>query len=299
MAKPKLHRTYSTFIENSGITGDAGTAGDPVQDVPGRANEVRRDTDTVKTPRCTIYDIDYAIMWYIRNAIRPQIIENDNTLDVPLSYANGEKWSQIQKHGYMRDSTGKLMTPLMTLRRSTITERDMLKKLDVNLNPAGNAQLMKNKYTLANKYDRFSMLQNSKPTEEFFVTAVPEFIDVAYELFIWAEYVEQLNSIIEQIMPTGGFAWGDTWKFTTYIQDYTFETMNDIGQDRMVRATLPLLTKGTLLMQDELRQETMKKAYSVKRISFKGETETFNANVTNPPPEGYTDNTNGNFKKLL
>ena len=298
MAKPKLNRTYSTFIETPGNNTEAINDSSPVQAAQGRADDIRRDTDTVKTPKCTIYDIDYAIMWYIRNVIRPQIIENDNTLDVPLSYANGEKWSQIQKHGYMRDVTGKLMTPLMTLRRSTIIERDTLKKLDVNLNPGGNAQLLKNKYTLVNKYDRFSLLQNSKPTEEFFVTAVPEFIDVSYELFIWTEYVEQLNSIIEQIMPTGGFAWGETWKFSTFIQDYTFETMNDIGQDRLVRATLPLLTKGTLLMQDELRQETMKKAYSVKRISFNGETETFNANVTNPPPDGYPNNTNGNFQKL-
>ena len=293
MAKPKLDRTYSTFSENPG------KGSDPIQDAPGRANEIRRDNDTVKTPKCTIYDVDYAIMWFIRNEIRPQVIENKKTLDVPLLYASGERWSQVQKHGYLRDQNGKLMTPLMTLRRSTITERDTLKKLDVNLNPSGNAQVMKNKYTLANKYDRFSMLQGTKPTGEYFVTAVPEFIDVAYELFIWTEYVEQLNSIIEQIMPTGGFAWGETWKFPTYVQDYTFETMNDTGTDRVVRATLPLLTKGTLLMQSELRQETMKKAYSVKRITFKGETETFNVNVTNPPPDGYTDNTDGNFKKLI
>ena len=58
-----------------------------------------------------------------------------------------------------------------------------------------------------------------------------------------------MNSVIEQFMPVGGFAWGTTWKFNTYISDYTFETMNDIGQDRLVRATLPLTTRATLLME--------------------------------------------------
>ena len=169
------------------------------------------------------------LMWYLRNQIHPQVLENGQTIDVPLLYANGEKWSQIQKHGYLRDVKGKLMTPLMTLKRSNIIERDTLKKLDVNLNPAGNAMLMKNKYTLTNKYDRFSVLQGVKPVEEVYISSVPEFVDVTYELLIWTEYMEQLNSVIEQIMPTAGFAWGETWKFNTFIADYTFETINDIG----------------------------------------------------------------------
>ena len=38
-----------------------------------RADQIRRDDDVIITPKRTVYDIDYAIKWYIENEIRPQI----------------------------------------------------------------------------------------------------------------------------------------------------------------------------------------------------------------------------------
>jgi len=272
MAKKELNKTYSSYSGNSEIN---------------RGNQVRRDDDIVKTPKCTIEDVDWAIMSYLQDIIKPQIIENKQVIDVPIMYANGEKWSQVQTHGYMRDRKGKIMTPVITIRRNSITERDQLKKLDVNRNPAGNAQILQNKHTKVNRYDRFSVQRGSKPLKEFYISAIPEYIDVSYELLLWSEYTEQMNSLIEQIMPTGGFAWGTTFKFPTFIQDYTFETLNASGEDRIVRATLPLTCKATLLMPDELRRSTIEKQYSVKRVSFGNEYETDNTNTTDPPKGGF------------
>ena len=275
MAKIKLNRTYSTFSKNKQVE---------------RATEVRRDTDTIKTPSCTIYDVDYAIMSYLRDIIKPTVIEDGNVIDVPVIYANGEKWSQVQKHGYMRDAKGKLMAPVMIIKRNSIVERDTLKKLDVNQNPSGNAMVMKNAFTQQNKYDRFSVLTNIRQSNEFYITSVPEFIDVSYDLMLWTNYTEQLNGIVEQIMPTGGFAWGTTWKFNTYIDDYSFETMNNSGEDRMIRATLPLRTKATILIEDELRKSTIQKRFSIKKILFSSEHESdkFAAETEVAPPGGYT-----------
>ena len=298
MSKPDLNKTYSSFSENDKL-GES-----PIQDTTNRAMQVRRDTDSIKTPSCTIYDVDYAIMHYLREVIKPQIPENNKMIGVPLLYANGEKWSQIQKHGYLRDTKGKLMTPLMTLKRNNITERDSLKKLDVNINPDGNAMLFQSNYTKNNQYDQFSVLRGTKPSKENYISAIPEYVDVTYELFIWCEYIEQLNKVVEEIMPTGGFAWGDTWKFNTYIADYTFDTLNETGQDRVVRATLPLTVKATLLMPFELHQSTFNKAYSVKRVTFSNEETAANdasqMNVSfGNPKKGYPDNTNGNFEKTF
>jgi hypothetical protein len=277
MAKPQLNKTYSSFSTNQGIE---------------RAQEIRRDNDTIKTPSCTIYDIDNAVLTYITDVIRPEIIENESVIPVPVMYANGEKWSQIRANGFMYDAEDRLMTPVIALKRNSITERDTMKKLDVNWNPetrddyARNTLLFENRYTKANRYDRFSVLQNSRPTRELYVSSIPEYVDVSYDLLIWAEYTEQLNSIVEQIMPTGGFAWGTTWKFITNIQDYSFETISTPGEDRVVRATLPLTTKGTLLMPYELKRSSLQKRYAVKRITFDGET-SFNADVDTPPPGGF------------
>ena len=275
-SKNKLKQSVSSFSRDA---------------VPNRAEEVRRDNDIIKTPKCTIEDVDWAIMSYIRDVIKPQIIENGQTIDVPIMYANGEKWAQVQARGYMRDRKGKIMTPILSIRRSSITERDTLKSLGTNENPAGNDFVYRNKHTLQNKYDRFSVLQGTKPSKEYYLAPVPEFVDVSYELLLWTEYTEQMNSLIEQLMPLGGFAWGTTWKFNTYIGDYSFETMNNTGEDRMVRATIPLTTKATLLFENELRKETFQKRYSVKKINFKSEMQAFNTNIIDPPPGGYDKTT--------
>jgi hypothetical protein len=183
----------------------------------------------------------------------------------------------------MYDNGDKLMTPAIVLKRNSITERDTLKKLDVNWNPetdneyARNTLTFENPYTKRNRYDRFSVLQGTRPRRELFVSSVPEYVDVSYDLLLWTEYTEQLNSVVEQIMPNGGLAWGTTWKFPTYIQDYTFETMSSPGEDRIVRASLPLTVKATLLMPYELRRSTLQKRYSIKRVVFGSENESFNA----------------------
>ena len=275
-SKHKLKQTNSSFTRDI---------------IPNRAKQIRRDNDIIKTPKCTIEDVDFAIISYIRDVLRLQVKENGQIIDVPVMYANGEKWAQVQAKGFMRDRKGKIMTPVISIRRTTISERDSLKTLGVNQNPLGNNLLIQNQHTTVNRYDRFSVLQNTqkKKLNEYYVIPIPEFVDVSYEILLWTEYTEQMNSVVEQIMPTGGFAWGTTFKFPTYISDYSFETINASGEDRIVRCTLPLTTKATLLMADELRKSTVQKNYSVKKVTFKSETEAFDVDTSNPPPKGYRD----------
>jgi len=287
MAKPQLNRTYSSFTTNPNID---------------RSTQIRRDNDTIKTPSCTIYDIDNAIMTFLSDIVRPEIVDNNAMIAVPVVYANAEKWAQIQAKGYMYDHNDRLMTPLISVKRNTITERDTMRQLDVNWSPevdndfARNYLTFESQYSKNNRYDRFSVLQGTRPRREVYISNIPQFVDVSYDILIWAEYTEQLNVIVEQIIPTGGFAWGTTWKFITAIQDYSFETVSVPGEDRVIRATMPINVKGTLLSQYELKRSTLQKRYSVKKISFGSETESFNIDPDNPPSDGF--NTNEGFRPL-
>ena len=67
MAKKQLNKTITTF------------SNDPLVN---RANQIRRDDDTIKTPKCTIEDVDWAIMSYLRDVIKPNIIENGQSIDI-------------------------------------------------------------------------------------------------------------------------------------------------------------------------------------------------------------------------
>jgi hypothetical protein len=272
MAKEQFKKTYSTFTNDEIIN---------------RAEQVRRDNDVIKTPAVTIYDCDFAILSYLRDEVQPQLIENSQNIDVPVMFVAGEKWAQVQSRGFMRDAKGKMMTPLISIRRSSVIERDTLKSLAVNKNPEGMELVHENKFTKVNKYDRFSILQGIKPVREYHVSPIPEFVDISYELLIWTEYTEQMNKLIEQLIPLSGFAWGTTWKFISFLQDAIFETINSTGEDRLIRATIPLTTKGILLAESELRKSNLQKRYSVKKVVFSNETEKFAVNVSDNPPNGY------------
>jgi len=157
-----------------------------------------------------------------------------------------------------------------------VLERDTLKGLAVNRNPSRqnghyaerNSITLENKYSANNAYDRFSVLRNSRLRRELYVIPVPEFVDITYEMFIWTDYQEQMNSIIESLIPVSGFAWGTSYKFVTMISSMSSETINAIGEDRLIRTTVSLTTKGVLLAESELRATNLQKQYSVKRISF-------------------------------
>ena len=56
--------------------------------------------------------------------------------------------------------------------------------------------------------------------------------------------------------------------------------MSSPGEDRIVRATLPLTVKATLLMPYELRRSSLQKRYSVKKITFGSETQAFDADTS-------------------
>ena len=96
---------------------------------------------------------------------------------------------------------------------------------------------------------------------------IPEYIDVEYDLLMWTDFTTQMNELVEQLMPYGGFAWGnESNKYRTHIRTLSFETINTVGNDRLVRCTAPLTVNGTLLGEQEYRLSTVQKKYSLKKL---------------------------------
>lgn len=238
-----------------------------------RAYDTRRDNDSFKTPSITLYDIDYAILYFLKEKLNIQIEENGNVINVPVMYAGGETWSQIQRHGYLRDKSRKILTPIIVLRRSGILEDDRFAQLDVRTTSGANSvRIIPNRQN-HDVYDRYQETDNSKRNSEFFIDVIPTFVKVTYDVFIWTELQTQLNSIVEKIIPQNRLIWGDTYQFVTKHGDITFETLNDTGTDRIVRATLQLEVDGRLKPEYELYESDIIKALSIKRFVFENEVE--------------------------
>jgi hypothetical protein len=237
-----------------------------------RSNQIRRDDDVIRTKKRTLYDIDYAIKWFIENEIQPQLNDTDTLINVPVIFSTGEKWDNVRRLGYLRDEKGMLQSPLIMLKRNSVAERDSFKTLDVNWPQSGNQIVYKQKYNAKNRYedDLFPIPTNIRQqSEQIYVVDIPKYVTIEYDMMIWCDFTSQMNELIDQILPYGRFAWGqDATKFATAIGSISFETTNTIGEDRLVRATIPLTVQGTLLSEQESRVATLKKMYSIKQLTF-------------------------------
>lgn len=237
-----------------------------------RAYQTRRDDDVIRSTKRTLYDIDFAIKWYIDNEIQPQLTANSELISVPVIFANGEKWDNARRLGYLRDEKGMLQSPLIMLNRGSVQERDAVRTLDVNRQISGNQHIHKNKYNPRNRYeDELFPIPTNQPqsSETVYIIDIPKYVDIEYEMLLWCDFTSQLNDLVDQIMPYGRFLWGNEGnRFETAIGQTTFETVNTSGEDRLVRATIPLTVKGTLLSEQEARISTIKKMYSIKKVTF-------------------------------
>jgi len=237
-----------------------------------RDNDVRRDNDTIKELSVGLYDIDYAIKYYFDEVIRPEVEEFGNKVKVPVMYGSPEKWKNIQADGYFRDKNGKILSPIISYRRTNILKnRNLSNKIDANFPQIYYNQEVK--YSQINKYDQFSKLTNSKPIKTYINTVVPDYVDVSYEVVVWTDYIEQMNSIVESLIYTEGAYWGDmeSFKFRTKIDNWTNTTDLLQDADRVVRTNFELTIFGHIVPDVTVKQLGKKqsnKTFDTRQVVF-------------------------------
>lgn len=231
-----------------------------------RSAQQRRDNDIVTVPKVTLYDIDYAIYYHLVENMKLQITENGNAIPVPVMYSNGEKWSQIRQHGYLRDNSKKVLAPLIIIRRTGMTNDDRLPMVGLN-NFTPQYKVLPYKTTNM-QYDRVAGQIAIKDSYEFYVVDFPAYVRVAYELLVWTDLQEQMNVLAQYILEASDHMWGDYLTFRTNVQDVTHDNVNIPGEDRLVKTTITLQVDGYLRSEYGYSQQAIQKAHSVKRVRF-------------------------------
>lgn len=231
-----------------------------------RSSQIRRDNDTVKIPKITLYDIDYSIYFHLSENLKLRINENGTSIPVPVMFANGEKWSQIRQHGYMRDGNKKVMAPVIVIRRTNVVADDRLPIVDTNkYNPT--FRMLPHK-TMSMQYDRVAGQYLKKESFEYYMVDVPDYVRVSYELIFWTDLQEQMNNLIQPIIGVSDHVWGDFYKFRANVQDITHDNVNVPGEDRLIKSTMSLLVDGYLRQEFEYQDSKMQKAHSIKTVRF-------------------------------
>ena len=204
--------------------------------------------DNTKPFSVGIKDIDEAIFYYFQNIIKPTVVQNGQTLPVPVIYASPEKIKSYQKDGYYRDQNGKIQAPLIAFKRESIDKnRTIANKLDAN-NP-NNFGVFTKKYNPKNAYDNFHVLNNRVPVKTHYAVVMPDYLTITYSFTVFTYYVEQLNKIIEAIEYASDAYWGDPqlFQFRAMIDSFNFQTELNTNDERLVRSTFTVKLNGYIV----------------------------------------------------
>jgi len=228
-----------------------------------RGTDYSMKNDTVKDISIGLEDIDNAIMYYFTNIIKPNVIQNGNQLEVPVIYGSPERWKSVQADGFYRDNSGRLMIPLIMFKRETVEkDRSLGNKLDGNL--AHLYQIVGSKYNSRNAYDQFDIINNRIPSEQYYITAVPDYLTLTYNCIIFTDFVEQNNKIVEAVQWASDSYWGDParWKFRATIDSFATTTILNEGEDRAAKSTFNIKVNGYII------PDTINKTLATARSKF-------------------------------
>ena len=144
--------------------------------------------------------------------------------------------------------------------------------------------VIKPRYSVNAPYDRWSSLygNNDKAPQEYYITPIPDYVDVTYDFIAWTEYQNQLNFLVEQFVYFTGQSFGETnsLKFATNTDSFTMEDNNTTGQDRLIRSSFQITVHGYLLPRVAGNQITTKRVVSMNKVTF-GQEAFSNINVQN------------------
>jgi len=260
-------------ISNSLVTPYNPRQGNPNDADPDKNNRALQTSfkgDTTKPFTVGLQDIDEAIFYYFENVIKPVVVQNGQSLPVPVLYGSPEKWKSFQKDGYLRDLKGATMAPLIIFKRESIDKnRTIANKLDAN-NPH-NYTITPKSYTSRNAYSSFDLLNNRVPEKEFYAVVVPDYITATYTFVVFTYYVEQLNKIVEAIQYASDSYWGnpERFKFQARIDSFGFQAQLNESDERVVRSTFTVKLSGYLVPNTIQKSSTaINKVYGVTRVNF-------------------------------
>jgi hypothetical protein len=259
-----------------------------------RGKDLSFKGNKIKDISIGLEDIDGAIQYYFDNIIKPNVIQNGNRVAVPVIFGDAEKWKSVQNDGFYRDKDGKIMAPLIMYKRTGV-EKNRTLGSKVDGNQAHLFNVFETRYNAKNFYDKFDILTNRKPSKQYYVSVVPDYVTVTYECVLFTNFVEQNNSLIEAIEYASDSYWGDfkRWHFRTRIDTFAVTNVVEQGDDRAARTTFTMTLNGYLIpdtVNKQLANEDL--LYSPAQVVFGLETTNDLVTIT-PATQMSANNTAG------
>lgn len=211
-------------------------------------------SDVDKIYSLGLTDIDNSIINHIKSKIVVGVTSNDKQLTVPVVYADPEIAATISATGIIRDASGQVMYPVVAIGRTEIEkQRSIGNKLDAN--SSRNLIYYQQRFTKENSYNKFDLLRNRLPVAKYNVIAVPDYVKVTYECFVYTDYVTTNNIIIQNFMYASDSYWGDVPnRYNTIVSNIPTSTdLSNENGGRVILSQFTLTVFGFLLPDSIIR----------------------------------------------
>lgn len=224
----------------------------------------------------SLESFDYAVFNWLNEDMDLQAKTNKGWRKVPVLWVAGEKVHQAKKNPQLRDSSGALILPLMTIERTGVT-KDPARRGTAAANvpnlmdeKGGAVQIAKrinqDKTAAFSNADakkkppiNFRTAKNDKVVYEVISVQMPVYIEATYVIKLRTEYQEQMNSMLQPfITRTGGpnhlILTHENRRYEAFIgQDFSFENnVSEIGEnERNYITSIELKVLGALIGDGE------------------------------------------------
>jgi len=216
-----------------------------------RSQSVNPGKDYTKSYSITLKDIDTTVMSHIKNIMKPTVREANETVKVPVLYANEERWKSVRKNGVLRDKNGSVMLPLIIMRRTDLSMNDTMPlSFDNDVQGKFIKVARNSKWSKDNRYDRFAVQTGKKPVQELLYTGMPDFVVCNYSIMMFTNYMEQMNLLNNLWVEHLETYFGDSenYKFLSSL-DGSISDSSEMTSDgeRLIKNEFSLSIKGYMI----------------------------------------------------
>jgi len=237
--------------------------------------------ETLNTPS-TLENIDTAVYRFVNEEIDPHTLTNNGRDKVKVIWLGTERAFQIKNNKELRDGVGKLILPLITVSRSSVSRDDSFKGpfqatySEERIN--GEDYIPIRTVIKQDKTQNFQNADHLKETEgtihgvssskkvvyETHYVPKPVYITCNFDIHIRTEYQQQMNDILSLFIPKNKnyvIIENEGYRYETFIQDdYSISNSTNLGQDeRMFTAKIQLKVLGYLTSNSNRQSHVVKK----------------------------------------
>lgn len=211
-----------------------------------RGNHVKKETQLDESTSGFI-DVTTAIKNYILNQIKPRIEDNGQIIDVPLVYANPERWKSVRADGFYRSKEGHILSPIIVFRRGNI-QKNMALSVPMDANNPMNVMVTSSTYSAKQKYDKFSILNNTKRSIEYHHTIVPNYKIITYNFIMWVDLLEDADKLMEAFSYADRSYWGidESSTYLVSVGDFSDAVEINEGEDRIIKVEFEITVNAAI-----------------------------------------------------